>query len=79
LLQDIFIHGEYEILNFHYKNGNTSDLNNQKVESLFGGAGYAAPIAPRATANLLFLWNFMDDANSPYDNPIIRVGVSFGL
>ena len=50
-----------------------------EFNSLFVGAGYSQPLGGRAYLDLLILFNLNDTYNSPYSNPIFRVGFGFGL
>ncbi len=79
LLNYLFLHGEYEYLNLRF-NANESDaFDDTTVESYFGGVGYRAPLSSKVAFSMLLLYNFNDSANSPYENPVIRVGVSVRL
>jgi len=78
-LKDVFLHTEYEMLNIRYKAYDDSGYINDMVESVFVGGGYRSPIGRNSYANILVLWNLNDVVNSPYSNPLIRVGVMFGL
>jgi hypothetical protein len=49
------------------------------VNSLFVGGGYSQPIAGRAYLDLLLLFNLNESYNSPYSNPIFRIGFGIGL
>jgi len=61
--------------------GNPYMVGKEKVEinSLFVGGGYRQPISNRVAMDLLILFNLNDSYNSPYSNPIFRLGVGVGL
>jgi hypothetical protein len=54
---------------------------NQTVEvnSLFVGGGYRQPVTTHVSIDLLILFNLNDSYNSPYSNPVFRLGVGVGL
>lgn len=92
-LGNIFAHTEYEYLSFiqpymlsptgkitdpygnTYKRGNSTI----EVNSIFVGGGYRQPLGGRVSMDLLLLFNLNDSYNSPYTNPIFRLGVGVGL
>jgi len=49
------------------------------IHSFFVGGGYRQPIAGRAFIDFLILVNLNDTPNSPYTNPVFRLGVGVGL
>ncbi len=79
---DLFIHGEYEALNYEQV---FLDYNNQTskervwVSGLFLGGGYRQWIGSNAFVGFEVLWNVLDNINSPYSNTIIRIGVGVGI
>lgn len=79
ILNHIFIHGEYEYLNIRFNTDNAGAFEKTNLESYFGGLGYRAPISQKVSFSILLLYNFNDSAESPYENPVIRVGVTVGL
>jgi hypothetical protein len=75
ILDNIFAHAEYEVLNLE----SYYDQRRLNVVSLLGGGGYRQHIGGRTFLNAMILWNFNESAYSPYRNPIIRMGINFGL
>lgn len=73
--ENLFLHGEYEVLNGAW------DYTNKRfnIENILGGAGYRQMVTDRAAMTLLVLWNFSQNNYSPYSNPIIRGGFTFGF
>lgn len=92
-LANIFAHVEYEYQTYTrpYTNnmyghiydpyGNTFVPGHSVVEinSIFVGGGYRQPIGSRVAMDFLLLFNLNDSYNSPYSNPIFRLGVGVGL
>ena len=91
-LGNIFAHTEYEYLYYTrpFKldpHGNITDGYNLyskgtsaiEINSIFVGGGYEQPIGGRAYLDLMVLFNLNDSYNSPYSNPVIRVGFGVGL
>jgi len=92
-LGNLFAHAEYEYLDFVQPVkfdpsgtildpfNNTFARGNQNIEvnSLFVGAGYSQPVGGRTFLELLILYNLNDTYNSPYSNPVFRVGFGFSL
>jgi hypothetical protein len=78
---NLFLHAEYEALNYdYYRYPYTSeDKERIWVSSLFVGGGYRQWIGSNAYVGITVLWNLLDDINSPYSNPIFRIGVGVGI
>ena len=92
-LGNLFAHVEYEYL--CYTRPYTSSMGGHiydpywnpyipgtqvvEVNSIFVGGGYRQPISNRVSMDLLILYNLNDSYNSPYTNPIFRLGVGVGL
>ncbi len=92
-LGNFFAHAEYEYL--YYSRPFIQDPNGtivdpygytyrqgkdvMEISSLFVGVGYEQPISQRAFIDLLILYNLNETYNSPYSNPIFRLGFGFRL
>ena len=50
-----------------------------RINSIFVGGGYRQPLSNRVSMDLMILFNLNDSYNSPYTNPIFRLGVGVGL
>jgi len=50
-----------------------------EVNSIFLGGGYRQPVTNRVSIEVLILFNVNDTYNSPYSNPVFRLGVGVGL
>lgn len=85
ILQNLFGHVEFEILNMEVpaEVGGTGSGNfdyvRDNITSLMVGGGYAQPIGSNAALTLMILWNLTEEQYSPYQNPIFRVGFSAGF
>jgi len=81
--RDLFLHAEYEALNYErvYLDYNYQVDHKERiwVSSLFVGGGYRQWIGNTAFVSITVLWNLLDDIDSPYSNPIFRIGVGVGL
>lgn len=76
ILDNLFAHTEYEVLNLE-----AFDQVNRRVDvtNILIGGGYRQHLGGRTYVNLLALWNINQSAYSPYNNPIIRMGIGFGM
>ena len=82
MLEDLFAHVEYEILNYdgrfvdpyHYFNDSRITAHNFYI-----GAGYVLPISDNAGLNMMILYNLNENAESLYPNPVYRVGFTVGI
>lgn len=74
ILDNLFAHGEYEVLNGEWWYGKRFN-----VTSIFVGGGYSQNLGGRVAANILILWNINESEYSPYRNPIFRAGIGIGL
>jgi hypothetical protein len=94
-LGNLFAHVEYEYMTYsrpfvqsNYPVGYIQGADNLyyipgkdivEFNSIFVGGGYRQPIGNRVSMDLLILFNLNDSYNSPYSNPIFRLGVGVGL
>ncbi len=71
---------EYEHLQIIQKftERNSPQIRDQ-FNSFFVGGGYATPLAGKSSAFVEILYNLNDTPNSPYTNPVIRVGFIVGM
>ena len=74
----LFGHVEYEFLNLE-----AFDFYPQRrrvdVESLLAGGGYMQRIGNNSAIVAMILYNFTESNYTPYQNPILRIGVNIGL
>jgi len=86
-MNNIFLHAEYEYLDFshdaYYLNSLGTDVEvvkeNRGISSVFVGGGLRQPLAKKLYLELMVLWNLNESIYSPYENPIIRIGIAAGL
>ena len=92
-LGNFFAHAEYEYL--YYTRPFTQDPSGtiidpygytyrrgtdvMDISSLFVGIGYEQPISQRFFIDLLILYNLNETYDSPYSNPLFRLGFGFRL
>lgn len=78
ILENIFAHAEYESLFYNIKvPGYPIDM--RQYNSVLVGGGYRQQIGSNAAMNLMVLWNLNDTPDSPYTNPVIRIGFTVGM
>jgi hypothetical protein len=78
IFQNVFAHVEYETLYYNTKvSGNPEYM--QQYNSFFVGGGYNQQIGQNSAMYFLLLWNLNDTPDSPYINPVIRIGFSVGM
>jgi hypothetical protein len=79
VFNNIFLHAEYEELSLEQYNYFENITRRIWVPGLFLGGGIQQPIGSRGFLQFLVLFDVIQDPNSPYQNPVIRAGVGFGL
>lgn len=78
IFENIFAHTEYESLFYNIKvPGYPIDM--RQYNSVLVGGGYRQQIGSNAAMNLMILWNLNDTPDSPYTNPVIRIGFTVGM
>lgn len=85
--RSFFAHTEYEFLRFRNEiyvqnpGGQQYDRKYQhvNVHSIFIGGGYRQHFGSGNAFEIMLLWNLNETPNSPYENPVIRMGFSIGL
>ncbi len=78
-LENIFAHVEGEVLSLEVPDYIRQRYVRQSVFGFYVGGGYRQPLGDRSSLNILLLYNLNEDRNSPYQNPIIRIGFGFGI
>lgn len=81
LFKHVFLHGEYEALNLESDLFSTTIQPDERfwVGSVLAGGGYTQTIGEFSSMYLMILYNFNETFNSPYTNPVFRVGINIGL
>ncbi len=75
--QNIFAHAEYNVLNLQAFDLYPAQRIN--VGSLLVGGGYIQRFAKNSGMTVMLLYNLTPSVYSPYQNPIIQVGMILGL
>lgn len=77
-LENFIAHAEYELLNLEdlSRFGRGDRIN---VSSVFLGGGYRSDIGGNSFFSILLLYNLNETTQSPYTNPILRVGFGIGM
>lgn len=84
IFKGIFVHAEYEYLNYEFPT-TASETVRMDYNSFLGGGGFLQPIGDKAAFYLVALYNFsyqdvQSNQYSPYTTPlIIRGGITFGF
>ena len=81
LFKNVFLHGEYELLNLEsdYFSIVFQPTERFWVGSVLAGAGYSEAISEKSSLYLMILYNFNESINSPYANPVFRAGINLGF
>ncbi len=82
IIPNAFAHVEYRVLNLDVpdeSNINYVTYRRANVTGIYIGGGYREPIGKRSSFNILLLYDIVQDPNSPYQNPIIKVGFGIGI
>ena len=79
--EDLFAQIENEMLNLETKYFDILDkYPNQDrfwLDNFMVGGGYRQRIGERSSVSITALWNLNQTANTPYSNPVIRIGFNF--
>ena len=79
VIDQLFLHAEYEVLNLQVYNDVKKAYSREFAPGLLLGAGYSQLVGGTVRLNLMVLWDVIEDDYYPYTNPIIRGGLAFGL
>jgi hypothetical protein len=77
-IPEVFAYAEYEVLNIKIPIG-YEEYARKNVSSVLVGAGYRQMIGPNLYSDIMILWNLTESPDSPYSNPIYRIGLVIGL
>jgi hypothetical protein len=84
VINQFFLHAEYEVTHAELlavdNNGYlTGGKVTRSIQTPLLGVGYRSQISNRAAADIVLLYNFQDDYNSIYPNPVIRFNFLFNI
>ncbi len=84
IYRGLFAHAEYELLSFEgFFINNASQqidkLERMQISSLFVGGGYRQYFSANSYGVFMLLYNLNESLNSPYSNPLFRIGFGFGF
>lgn len=83
IFNNLFAHGEYEILNYDagFSDPFVTSFNKRRItaNNFLVGGGYVFPITENSGFNIMVLYNLNENAESLYSNPIIRLGFTIGI
>ena len=77
VFRNIFLYGEFEILNLNEPNPFTGVLSRKTTANPLMGGGFSQPMGGNSYIHFMILWDTNADVYSPYSNPIIRIGFTF--
>lgn len=77
ITDNLFAYAECEVLNLEVPRNYFYVRKN--VVSVLVGGGYRQEIGERSSLNLTLLYNVNESSDSPYINPIIRIGFGIGI
>ncbi len=84
IIENLFAHTEFQIVNtdtYEYDT-NTETLSKVRVNVplWYVGGGYRSPLGGSSFAQIVILYDLIQDPNSPYGSPLsIRGGIIFGI
>ena len=78
IFESVFAHVEYESLFYNTSTPAYPTLREQ-FNSFFVGGGYMQNFSMNSGMYLMVLWNLNDTPDSPYINPVFRVGFNVGM
>lgn len=80
IIPQLYLHSEYEVLNYELYNA-VGESNRTWVPFLYVGAGFSQRLGGNAWLNIQVLFDVLQNANSPYNQwePFYSVGVGVGF
>ncbi len=80
LFPQLYLHAEYQMINFEWYNFN-GESSREWVPFLYLGGGYSQNVGGNAWLNMQVLFDVLQDSRSPYTQwqPIMSVGVGVGF
>lgn len=75
ILENVILHAEYEVLNLDSR---ITGLRTN-ISSVFVGGGYRSSLGGSSYFSVILLYNINDSSESPYPNPLLRIGFGIGM
>ncbi|QKG56045.1 hypothetical protein GKZ68_04965 [Hymenobacter sp. BRD128] len=83
VIDQFFIHAEYESTKAQFlaldQYNHYVGIVTRQVQTPLAGVGYRSQISNRVAADIVLLYNFQDNYNSIYPNPVIRFNFLFNI
>ncbi len=79
IIENLFAHTEIEMLNMEVFDVIKYEYKRKNILSPFVGAGYVQRFGQSSGIYIMLLYNLNDTPDSPYSNPVIRIGVNLGI
>ncbi len=79
IIENLFAQFEPELLNMEVFDPINYRYYRKNVFSPFIGGGYIQKFSEYSGAYIMILYNINDTPESPYQNPVVRIGFNFGL
>jgi hypothetical protein len=80
VVDQVFLHAEYERLSLEsFRFGGEVERARFWEDNYFLGVGYRLRLGERVFFNIIVLYNFNQDSQAYFQNPILRFGVDVGL
>ncbi len=84
IFRGLFAHAENEILSYEqvFYDPSNFDITGRErkiIHSVFIGGGYRQYFSSRGFASIMILYNLNETLDTPYTNPLFRIGFGFGL
>ena len=76
-VQEAFVQAEYQIMNTGYTS--VSGSRRDWVQGLLAGGGYQQAVGGNTFLTLTVLWELLQEPGYPYNNPVIRAGITTRL
>lgn len=78
-IESLFAHVETELLNLEVYDPIMNTEQRKNILSPFIGGGYVQRIGDHSGIYLMLLYNINETPDSPYTNPVIRIGINIGI
>ncbi len=82
IFKGLFAHAENELLSYEraiISQNAVVETERIAVHSIFIGGGYRQYFTANSFASIMILYNLNETLDSPYENPMFRIGFGFGL